>query len=498
MKKIIVFAIILAITAAALMLNVTVSAEEDNFNFARIFASGGDPYLYVHFSGGKSIDPDSTQWTAIKYRSGAKNDGAVIEVYASSPTAPGSNDKLVSDGKWNIVVFNVKDAGNWNGEDYGDKTRVRIDPFDGKGNGSVKTGSYIDIAWAAFFKTEADAKAYTGEQNTPECIALPEDFVNAVANNDVAQISGIENITDKKDIAPVDSEGYFNYAYIVMSGDDPHFYAKFNNYKVIDADSVKWASIKYRSEPDNEGNYMQIYAYSFPIEEPCKRYDTKNTGDWVTDVISLEGTANWNSDEYIRPNTVRIDPLNEKCAYNGAILEIAWIAFFSSEEQAKAYDGTQLTPDAIILPEDILSASTAIDQNHIGSVDIFEDCVNSEEATTEDPETEESKTEDSAENTETEESKAEDSVENTETGETGPEETKHEGSEPEETKDEETKSGDVNGDNEVNNKDVVDLFRYASSGDHTAEKDAKYDINSDGEVNNKDVVELFRSVSVKN
>ena len=80
MKKIIVFAIILAITAAALMLNVTVSAEEDNFNFARIFASGGDPYLYVHFSGGKSIDPDSTQWTAIKYRSGAKNDGAVIDV----------------------------------------------------------------------------------------------------------------------------------------------------------------------------------------------------------------------------------------------------------------------------------------------------------------------------------------------------------------------------------------------------------------------------------
>ena len=52
--------------------------------------------------------------------------------------------------------------------------------------------------------------------------------------------------------------------------------------------------------------------------------------------------------------------------------------------------------------------------------------------------------------------------------------------------------GDVNGDGEVNNKDVVTLFRFVSA--KNSEYDEKYDFNGDGEVNNKDVVELFRSL----
>ena len=53
---------------------------------------------------------------------------------------------------------------------------------------------------------------------------------------------------------------------------------------------------------------------------------------------------------------------------------------------------------------------------------------------------------------------------------------------------------DLNGDGEVNNKDVVLLFRYVSSG-VKAEDETAYDINGDGEVNNKDVIALFRFVS---
>ena len=58
----------------------------------------------------------------------------------------------------------------------------------------------------------------------------------------------------------------------------------------------------------------------------------------------------------------------------------------------------------------------------------------------------------------------------------------------------EAKKGDCNGDGAVDNKDVVALFRYVSSGAAT-EDDALYDFNGDGEINNKDVVELFRFVS---
>ena len=87
--------------------------------------------------------------------------------------------------------------------------------------------------------------------------------------------------------------------------------------------------------------------------------------------------------------------------------------------------------------------------------------------------------------------------------ETEPEETEEateEITEPDETTPEdstaepETGKGDCNKDGYVDNKDVVALFRYASSG-KTAEDDALYDFNGDSEVNNKDVVELFRYVS---
>ena len=54
--------------------------------------------------------------------------------------------------------------------------------------------------------------------------------------------------------------------------------------------------------------------------------------------------------------------------------------------------------------------------------------------------------------------------------------------------------GDINGDGEANNKDVVALFRFVS-GSKADVNEIALDVNGDGEVNNKDVVELFRFVS---
>ncbi|MBQ7699583.1 MAG: polysaccharide deacetylase family protein [Clostridia bacterium] len=55
-------------------------------------------------------------------------------------------------------------------------------------------------------------------------------------------------------------------------------------------------------------------------------------------------------------------------------------------------------------------------------------------------------------------------------------------------------AGDINRDGEVNNKDVVALFRHLS-GDKTEVDERACDTNGDGEVDNKDVVALFRYVS---
>ena len=54
--------------------------------------------------------------------------------------------------------------------------------------------------------------------------------------------------------------------------------------------------------------------------------------------------------------------------------------------------------------------------------------------------------------------------------------------------------GDINGDGEANNKDVVILFRYVS-GDKKLDDESAYDFNGDNEVNIKDTVRLFKYLS---
>lgn len=54
--------------------------------------------------------------------------------------------------------------------------------------------------------------------------------------------------------------------------------------------------------------------------------------------------------------------------------------------------------------------------------------------------------------------------------------------------------GDLNGDDEIDNKDVVSLFKYVSDATH-AYYESAYDINDDVVIDNKDVVSLFRSQS---
>ncbi len=55
-------------------------------------------------------------------------------------------------------------------------------------------------------------------------------------------------------------------------------------------------------------------------------------------------------------------------------------------------------------------------------------------------------------------------------------------------------AGDINRDTEVNNKDVVSLFRYLN-GDDAAVDETACDTNGDGMTDNKDVVVLFRHVT---
>ena len=52
-------------------------------------------------------------------------------------------------------------------------------------------------------------------------------------------------------------------------------------------------------------------------------------------------------------------------------------------------------------------------------------------------------------------------------------------------------AGDINGDGNVNNKDITRLFQYLADWDVYVEE-AALDVNGDGNVNNKDITRLFQ------
>lgn len=187
MKKIIAIAITLAMMATLLSAFVCVNAAE-GFEYAEIIASDGDPYFYPHFQGNVTIDPATTQWVAIKYRANSAIDGAFIEIYASAPAAPGAHETINGDGNWNVAVFNVKDAGNWDSNYGSDQTRARFDPIEG---GKAVDGAKIDIAWIAFFNNEADAQAYTGTESTAACVITPAQMLDQVGAADANNIKSI-------------------------------------------------------------------------------------------------------------------------------------------------------------------------------------------------------------------------------------------------------------------------------------------------------------------
>ena len=195
-------------------------------------------------------------------------------------------------------------------------------------------------------------------------------------------------------VIPVSAAEEFTYAHIVASGNDP--YASFNfspdgNHTTIDPDTVKWASIKYRTitETDNTGVQLIGQFYISPAVEPFVPIKYNHTKQWETLVVDLTSVSQktslesaWNSTKYTAVDSIRFDPLesnrdaeaqdgenDEARVQDGDSIDIAFIAFFDNEEDAKAYDGSQDTPYCIILPEDM---EWFTGDNAIGSVEIVE------------------------------------------------------------------------------------------------------------------------------
>jgi len=148
----------------------------------------------------------------------------------------------------------------------------------------------------------------------------------------------------------------FPYAHFVADGNDPCTGVTFSGaHTAMDPDAVKWAAIKYRTvtEKDSSGTALTGQIYVQPAQEPCVPINYVHSQSWETLVLDLSGCAAWNSEKYTQTGSFRFDFLQGNTVQKGDSIDIAWIAFFENEADAKAYDGTQDTPYCVSAPSDL-------------------------------------------------------------------------------------------------------------------------------------------------
>ena len=196
-------------------------------------------------------------------------------------------------------------------------------------------------------------------------------------------------------LTPVSAADDFPYARITASGNDPHGTFNFSpdgKNDSIDPDTVKWASIKYRTITETDSTGVQLIGqfYIVPAMEPFVPIRYEHTQQWEITVVDLTSVSEktslssvWNSTKYTNTDSIRFDPLesnrdaeaqssatDEARVQDGDCIDIAFIAFFDNEEDAKAYDGTQDTPYCMILPADL---EWFTGNKSIGMVEVIDD-----------------------------------------------------------------------------------------------------------------------------
>ena len=163
----------------------------------------------------------------------------------------------------------------------------------------------------------------------------------------------------------------FPYAHFVADGNDPCTGVTFSGaHTTMDPDAVKWATIKYRtvSEKDSGGAALTGQIYVQPAQEPCVPINYVHSQNWETLVLDLSGCSAWNSAKYTQTSSFRFDFLQGNNVQKGDSIDIAWIAFFENEADARAYDGTQDTPYCVSAPSDLAAKAGT---NALQSVEVI-------------------------------------------------------------------------------------------------------------------------------
>ena len=205
------FSIFVAIVMVITMIGAsfTAFADEEEFNCVRFTALGNDPYSTFTFSNegnNKRIDPDTVTWAAIRYKTGSQYDSTGVEYTAQFYICPAAEPcipvRYNFSGNWETAIVDMTSVSSvteldskWNSDTYTATGTIRFDPLEpdrdpentagDASSGQVNADDYIDIAWIAFFTSEADAKAYTGKEDTPYCLLDTDSLLTLNGQNNL-------------------------------------------------------------------------------------------------------------------------------------------------------------------------------------------------------------------------------------------------------------------------------------------------------------------------
>ena len=174
----------------------------------------------------------------------------------------------------------------------------------------------LAIALAAVMTLAVLAVAVNAEAEP--ALLITADQIAAEGNMKSAGVGTVELVSD---------EGGF--ARITSAGDDP--WIAITPTPTTDV-ANKYAAIKYRSTTEKSTG-IEVYT---EIAEPHATTSEafQNDGQWHTIVIDLStAAAQW------KGNFSRLDPMNAAGLPAGEVIDIAWVAVFADENDAKAYTG---------------------------------------------------------------------------------------------------------------------------------------------------------------
>ena len=241
-----------------------------------------------------------------------------------------------ADGEWQIAVI---DASSVWGNVYGVNLKnIRFDPLE-KPTGAGET---IDVAYVKFFSNAQAAEAYAASEYVEEdgktVVKAPLRPIDPATVKPSILIEGEElNVTggtQMRDAVYSYEQGFITYS---AKGGDPSFFLYRESTEV-----APFMAIKYRTTAKNAGCEVYVGSVQTGPNGRSDRVTYKYTadGEWHVAVIDLRKAADYNTDTK-KVNYLRFDFLYSDSGLSStATLDVEYIAFFNSYDEAVVYPHT--------------------------------------------------------------------------------------------------------------------------------------------------------------